>query len=139
LVDPEAVRARLHHIDSRLDALRPIVAEGRERFLHDPRLQAEAERYLQTAIQAAIDVGNHILAEDFPEAPGSYREVFQLLSKRGVIDADLAERLSGAAGLRNILVHLYLDVDPERLWAQLKQLDDLKAFAEVIEGYLAEA
>jgi len=56
----------------------------------------------------------------------------------GVIDAELAGRLRSSAGLRNILVHAYLDVDPEILWESLGKLDDLERFATGVEAFLQE-
>jgi uncharacterized protein YutE (UPF0331/DUF86 family) len=41
----------------------------------------------------------------------------------------LAERLAAATGMRNILVHGYLDVDDDAVWSALAKLDDLRDFA----------
>jgi len=131
------VRLRLAEIDRRTALLREIQAEGRDRLLSDVHLQAEAERHLQLAIQAAIDAANRVLAEDFPDTPSSYREVFELLARRGVLEADLAGRLAEAVGLRNILVHAYLDVDPARIWEALARLEDLDTLAARLERYLS--
>jgi uncharacterized protein YutE (UPF0331/DUF86 family) len=41
--------------------------------------------------------------------------------------------MEGWAGLRNLLVHLYLEVDHERLWEILStELDQLEAFARAV-------
>lgn len=90
MVDREAFDRRLRLLDRRIALLREIAAAGHERFGSDPHLQAEAERHLQIAIQAAIDAGHQLLAEEFSEAPETYRQVFELLGRRGVIDAALA-------------------------------------------------
>lgn len=47
-----------------------------------------------------------------------------------------AARLRAAAGLRNVLVHGYLDVDPARVWEHLGELDDLEAFARGVHTLL---
>jgi uncharacterized protein YutE (UPF0331/DUF86 family) len=47
-------------------------------------------------------------------------------------------RLGNAAGLRNLLVHDYGDIDHARLWDTLGELDDLRSFASVAER-LAQA
>ncbi len=136
MVDPRAVRLRLREVDRRLGGLRRIQGRGREAFLADPEVQAAAERHLQVAIQGAIDVGAHLLAEASSETPGDYASVFVALARIGVIDDELAERLARAARLRNLLVHLYLEVDPERLWEALGSLGDLEALAAAVERYL---
>jgi uncharacterized protein YutE (UPF0331/DUF86 family) len=113
-------------------ALREIEAAGRDAFLGDPRLQAQVERHLQLAIQAAIDIAVHLLAEDSAGPPEDYGSAFVMLAGRGTLPDELAERLRSAAGLRNILVHAYLDVDPGRLWTHLANLSDFEAFSSAI-------
>lgn len=136
MVDAEVLRLRLRELDRRIVALREARAAGRERFLSDPQLQAAVERHLQLALRSAIDAAAHVVAEDFPESPSTYREVFELLRRHGVLDEALASRLGRAAGLRNLLVHGYLELDPERVWASLDGLDDLVTLAERLDAYL---
>jgi len=46
-------------------------------------------------------------------------------------------RFRGVAGFRNVLVHGYLGVDPERMYELLNSgLDDFVAFAQHVESYL---
>lgn len=139
MVDPETVRRRLRQIDRRVTSLRSIVAEGRTSFLDDPDIQAQAERHLQVTIQAAIDIAIHLLADRSAEAPEDYGSSFLLLADSDIIDDELARRLRLAAGLRNILVHGYLDVDPQRVWDHLNRLVDLVAFAEAVNRFLEDA
>lgn len=139
MVDREAFDRRLQILDRRVARLREIAAAGRERFASDPHLQAEAERHLQIAIQAAIDAGHQLLAEAFSEAPETYRQVFELLGRRGVIAPTLAARLALAAGLRNVLVHAYLEIDPEQIWASFGRLDDLGELARHLTSWLDRA
>lgn len=71
--------------------------------------------------------------------PGTYREAFETLAEKGVLPGPLAERMAGWAGLRNILVHLYLEVDHERLYEILQnELDDLESFARSMTALLDE-
>jgi len=46
---------------------------------------------------------------------------------------ELASQLVGWAGLRNVLVHVYLDIDHERIFEILQSdLDQLQRFAEAV-------
>ncbi len=136
MVDAEVLRSRLRELDRRVTALRGAREAGLDRFLADEQLRAAVERHLQLALQAAIDGAAHVLAEDFPEAPDTYRAVFELLARHGVIPSDLAERLARAAGLRNLLVHGYLELEPRRTWEALGGLEDLVALAGHLHAYL---
>jgi uncharacterized protein YutE (UPF0331/DUF86 family) len=137
MVDAEVLRLRLRELDRRVTALREARAAGRDRFFDDALLRAAVERHLQLALQAAIDAAAHVVAEQYPESPSTYREVFDILARHGVLEPDLATRLGRAAGLRNLLVHGYLEVDPARIWESLDELDDLVALAERLARFLA--
>lgn len=136
MVDAEVVRRRLRAIDDRVSRLRRLVAGGRAAFLADADQQAQAERHLQLAIQACIDIALHAVSEDTADTPENYGSAFTVLAREQIIDSRLAERLRRATGLRNLLVHGYLDVDPARIWDQLEHLDDLEAFARFALAYL---
>ena len=46
-------------------------------------------------------------------APSGPAEAFEILARSGHIDAALGVRLAGAAGLRNVIVHQYTQIDVE--------------------------
>ena len=53
------------------------------------------------------------------EIPRTYKDVVGLLGEKGVIKEELSEKLKDLVGMRNIIVHLYADVQLDLL------LDDL--------------
>lgn len=68
-----------------------------------------------------------------------YREIPGRLAREGVIPPELAERLTRAAGQRNILVQMYLDVDPAQIHATLRNdLDAFERFAARVLEVLEE-
>lgn len=136
MVDPERVERRLRELDFRLASLRELAAGGKERFRTEAAVRTQVERHLQIAVQAAIDIAVHILAEDSTRSPEDYGSAFIELGALGIVDEALAHELRLAAGLRNILVHAYLDVDPDQLWAHLESLDRLETFAAAIASYI---
>ena len=70
-------------------------------------------------------------------APETYRGAFATLADEGVIERTLAKRLQGWAGLRNVLVHAYLDVDHGLVWdAIASELGDLRELARMAAGLL---
>ena len=84
-----------------------------------------------------IDVANHVIAAEGLRTAKTYRDAFAVLSGRGVIEASLARRLGAWAGLRNVLVHLYLDIDHGLVHDALtSELGDLSEFATRLRGWL---
>lgn len=138
MADPELIRRRLRELSRRVAALRALRQGDEGVFVTDVAVQAQAERHLQIALQSVIDIALHIVAADTDDTPDEYGSALTGLAAIGVLPQELAGRLRLAAGLRNVLVHAYLEVDPRRIWEHLTQLDDLVAFARHIEGYLPE-
>jgi len=136
LVDAESVGRRLQRLGELLAALEAIRAEGEQAYLSGLHTRLAAERALQLAVQTCIDVAAHLVAELGLRTPEDYRDTFRGLGERGHLDRALADRLGDAAGLRNILVHEYLEIDPREVWAALERLDDLRAFADAA-GHVA--
>jgi uncharacterized protein YutE (UPF0331/DUF86 family) len=130
LVDLESVDRRLQRLGELLAVLEDIRAEGEQVYLAGRQTRLAAERALQLAVQACIDVAAHLVAELGLRTPDTYREAFLGLAHEGLVHEDLAQRLGDAAGMRNILVHEYLEIDPRQVWRALERLDDLRAFAD---------
>ncbi len=108
-----------------------------EEFVHDPFVHGNAERYLQLAIQCTIDIGNHLLSDLKLRTPREYREIFLILAEGKILPESLAKKLASAAGLRNILVHDYMELDLKRIYDYLRHgLKNFEEFGRAIEPYL---
>lgn len=128
MVDAESIATRLDRLTPLLVELEEIRAGGHDAYMAEFRSRLAADHAIQLAIQICIDVGAHLIAELGLEAPSDYRGVFESLREAG-LDPQLADRLAAAAGMRNILVHDYLEVDDDAVWEALGRLDDLRQFA----------
>jgi uncharacterized protein YutE (UPF0331/DUF86 family) len=128
LVDAESIAARLDRLGSLLAEMEEIRAAGRDDYMADFRSRLAADHAIQVSIQICIDIGAHLIGELGFKAPSDYKGVFDSLRPAG-LDAGLAERLAKAAGMRNILVHGYLELDDAAVWDALGRLDDLRQFA----------
>jgi len=117
----EALRERLAKLEEVVSRLGEVGAVTRDDFLHDYRRQWLAERGLELAAQAVLDIGNHILAGEFGESATEYEGIVTGLAARGVVSAALGKQLHGLGGFRNILVHGYLGIDPEKVYAALQR------------------
>jgi len=138
LVDRYVIQARIAKIREYVALLRKIrrlAAEGR--FVKDPLIYGNAERYLQLAIQAVLDISNHVVADMRMNLPADSKELFDLLAKQKVLSAPLSKRLVSMAGFRNILVHEYLEIDRRRVYRALKKdLGDFEKFIKAMSKLL---
>ena len=102
---------------------------------------AAVERMLERIVMRAIDVNEHLIA-DLGTGEGrttrlTYRETFDLLSGLGIYSKEFGERIGRSAGLRNILVHDYNDVDRTIVHASIKScLRDYHEYVENVRVFL---
>jgi uncharacterized protein YutE (UPF0331/DUF86 family) len=138
-VDEHEIEARLRRILACVAALKRKQALSYDEFVGTHDALSAVEYDLQVAIQAAIDVGLHLLADAPVPVATSYRDVFRLLGDAGILPRDFAARLMPMAGFRNVLVHLYMEVDTRKVYDVLQgNLGDLERYVEVVRRYVAE-
>lgn len=133
MVDPESVDARLEHLAELLAESERIRTGGRATYDASFRDRLAAQHAIQLAIQICVDIGAHLIAELGLKMPDDYKGVFASLREPLGLSPDLVAGLSAAAGMRNVLVHAYLEVDDDKAWDALGHLDDLREFAAAVE------
>jgi uncharacterized protein YutE (UPF0331/DUF86 family) len=135
MTDPDLVAKRLALIETLLRELRALARP--ERIAVDVREERFVEHTLQLAIQAAIDVASHVVADERFGEPATNQDLFALLAKNGWLEPKLGERLARAAGFRNVLVHGYAGVDLGIVRDVVEhRLGDLVAFVETVRKRL---
>lgn len=133
----EALRERLAKLEEVIGRLREVAQVDHDELARDFRAQWLAERGLELAAQAVLDIGNHILAGEFGQSAAEYESILGGLAERGVLSADLGRRLRGLGGFRNVLVHGYLGIDPEKVYAALQRAErDFTDFEAEILAWL---
>ena len=120
--------------------MRELQPASRDEFVGNGFLSSAGERQLQVAIQAAIDIGQYILSEQGVTGVRDYADVFAQLGKTGLLPEDFAARMAEMARFRNVLVHLYAEVDLDRVYSCIhNDLGDFETFANHIVAYLDRA
>jgi uncharacterized protein YutE (UPF0331/DUF86 family) len=137
MVNPEKIHGLLRNLGSSLDQLRKIAQMDQKRFLGDALASGAAKYYLQTAIEACIDIGNHIISSEGYRAPRDYRDVFTVLEENGLVTGVQATKLRQMAGLRNRLVHLYWEIDDELVFQYLQtNLNDFDEYNQAVLKFM---
>lgn len=137
-VDVIRVRELLGTIASSEERLRELAAHGEDIFLGDFRNTESAKYLLIVATEAAIDVCNHIVSRLGGRAPRDYADCFAVLADLKVITAELAGRLRRMARFRNLVVHLYWEVDNAQVYRILcDDLGDLSDFRHQVAQWLS--
>ena len=138
VVDRFVVTARITKIREYVALLRKIRGLADERrFVSDPLIYGNAERYLQLAIQAVLDISHHIVADRNLPLPADSKSLFDLLARQKVVSKKLSVKLAAMAGFRNVLVHEYLDIDRRRVYRALTaELRDFESFIRAVTRLL---
>lgn len=116
-LDVGALGAKLRAMRRLLDELDRIGAVDVDRFARDFSTQLVVERIVSQLVDLAAGINTHVLTTETGESPPDLRRSFTAVADTGLIDHDLADRLGPSAGLRNVLVHAYVDLDLARLVA----------------------
>ena len=106
----------------------------KEEFLNDDVLKAAVERNVQVAIQSVLDICNHVVADMKLEVPDEEKQAFSIMAAHQLISFELAAKLGLMAGMRNVLVHEYLEIDYDRLYEVMTH--NIADFEELIAAIL---
>ena len=139
MFDKQKIKEKIKVIQRERSLLEDFVGLGLEEFSSPGKIHEYygAIHHLQVALQAVLDVSQHIVAQKLLGTYKKNREVFALLSQNGIISSELAENLEKAIGTRNILVHQYEDVDPRQIHRIIQEnLSDFDKFVVEIDAFL---
>jgi len=81
-----------------------------ENFVTDYTRQDAAILNIQRACEAALDMGQYVIAQEKLGLVQSARDVFQILADKQQITQDLAQSLQKMVGFRNLAVHEYQQI-----------------------------
>ena len=108
-----------------------------EEFAQDQKSNAAIKYWLQTAIQAVMDISSHICARLRLAVPPDGGECIRTLEKQGLIPQDRATVYVKMIRFRNVLVHLYGEVDNQRVYDILEnELDYFRAFMMDVDAII---
>lgn len=126
----------------KLAKLREFLADLRP-FAEASLTEGEKDHYvIERLLQLLVEVGTDILAHELAGrgiVPTSYRDTVRKSVEEGLLPQELGDRLERATGLRNVLVHLYEEVDLEILTESIRPaLEDFGEVLKIFQGRLEE-
>jgi len=90
------------------------------------------ERWIENIVMSSIDITKILSASENRPIPDSYKEILYHTGLLGDFDEEFGKELSRWAGLRNILVHEYLDIT----WRNIKEFinESEPVYRQLIRG-----
>ncbi len=134
MVGPEIILRRVAKPKEHLQILGELAQILWEGFPHNPRICGSAERFLQLAIEATVDIGANLVLEMGRGPADTYRDIPRALEKAGVISGDLARNRERSIGFQ---VPEYVDFDRRRVCKFLTaDLQDLRQLPRLLAQFL---
>jgi uncharacterized protein YutE (UPF0331/DUF86 family) len=134
-LSPEVLARKLAKLREFLSDLKKFEDASREVVVNN---HYAIERLLQLLVEVATDILAHELSSR-GVVPTSYRETIRKGVEEGYLSPELGVRLERATGLRNVLVHLYEELDMDILGDSINPaLEDFGEFLRVFQSRLEE-
>ncbi len=133
-VDKELLQHHLNQLREAVTILHDLSKTKREEFTTDYHIYGLAERYLQIAIEACLQICGILVASLGLRRPEGYHELLSIVATQQIIPNPLAYRLEVLTNLRDVLVHDPSKLNHDLLYDYIQQrIDDLEGFAKAIE------
>lgn len=137
--DRQTLARKLGYLQKNIALLEPYLSMSVQNLVDTPKELMIVERLLQTTIESVIDSSRLLVALEDWRKPRDERDALIILEERGILPEHLGHRLMQAKGFRNILVHEYVDIDPEKMLKNLHNgLPDLRAFTVSMAKWMEE-
>jgi uncharacterized protein YutE (UPF0331/DUF86 family) len=107
MVDKAVLAKKLAAIRDAVARIREVLPNTADAFGADRTTREIVILNLFVALQEAIALATHWLADEGWDVPQSYGDAFTVLADRHVLEHELAKRLRAASGLRNLIAHQY--------------------------------
>ncbi len=131
MVDEAVLAKKLAAIRDAVARIRDVLPGSAEAFRESRTAREIVILNLFIALQEAIALATHWLADEGWDVPQSYGDAFAVLADRQILAPDLAHRLRAASGLRNLIAHQYGAVDAGRIFdLASNDLEDLLSFCQ---------
>jgi len=135
VVDARRVERILRRVSEDLGALRSYAA-GASSLRADAARLGHTKYLFVTAIEGCVDVAQHLCASESWGPPATNADAVRILARHGVVEEGLADSIASAVGFRNVLVHLYTEVDDERVVDHLAGLGHLEQFVADVAAWV---
>ncbi len=130
MIDQAEIQRRVQVVQRYAHKLDEMARLDTDRFLADEHLPASAERYLQIACEACLEIGLLVISGLNLRRPVEYDEIPAILTEAGFMGAEYGPHIERIIKVRDLLIHGYTSIEPHALHNHLSaRSQDLQFFA----------
>ena len=130
--DRERLIKLLDYLESEVDDYSAFADLAWETYQKDKVKRRNVERWIENIVMSSIDLAKVLLASENRPIPESYKEMLYNIGLLGDFNEEFGKKLSRWAGLRNIVVHEYLDIRWKKIKEFIKESEPV--FRELVKG-----
>jgi len=97
MIDKQKILDKLRLIKENLVKLKSLKRVPVSRFIDDFEKYDSAKYNLQTAIEAMLDICNHIISRNASGIPNTNADAFRILCQKKILDSDMEETFTAMA------------------------------------------
>lgn len=136
-MDRQIVTKRINLMIKCLERLRQFERISFDEYRDNFDFQLIAERLIEVLVELASDINSYLLVQLYQSPPDTYATSFKEVGQKNIISQELATDLAKSAGMRNILVHQYVDIDSQIVYASItKALTQYPQYIREITTFL---
>ena len=134
MVDKSKIESMLSSMKLSISRLEKLKSLPKDIFLDSFTNFDSAKYNLITAVEAMIDICNHIISRENYELPATSSESIEILVKRGILQAEYQPIFIAMVKFGNRAVHLYAQIKEEEVYKILQE--NLRDFDKFITAIL---
>lgn len=120
-MDRQIITKRINLMIKLINRLKQFKTITFEEYVNNFDFQLITERLLEVLVELASDINGYLLVQLYQSPPDTYSTSFREVGQKKIISHELAIELAKSAGMRNILVHQYVDIDSQIVYASIKK------------------
>ncbi|NIQ07935.1 MAG: DUF86 domain-containing protein [Candidatus Korarchaeota archaeon] len=139
MVRDRIVRTKLQEIKENLTIVKKNLPETYEKFSKMGLVKDGIYKKIEFCIQNVIDICSILNADLELGLPADETAIIENITRHGIIDQNLSEKLKLMKGFRNILVHRYGNIHDKQAFTVINDnLGDFNQFIKEITHFLNE-
>lgn len=137
MVDRRKIQDKIRSLKQSLRKLSELSRLPEKTFLGNFIYFDSAKYNLITAIEAVIDICNHIISREGFEVPATSADSIKILVKYAILPSAYQDTFVSMVKFRNKAVHLYSEIRDDEVYAILGQhLEDFEVFIKAVLEYV---
>lgn len=133
----DIVKEKLAKLVEFLRELEKVKTASFEKYKSNPAIKRSCERLIQLIVESAADINSNVVIglKDLP--PKDYYDTFIKAGEVKLISSELSKKLAPWAGLRNRIVHEYVEIKDRLVFEKVElTIENFGEYVQQVEKFI---